>query len=174
MDKNTIILIVVVVILAISLMNTQLPTSEDKNLSNYTIGKDKNPINDTVKQTNSAYLQWAEVTSKSMKSYVTDIANATNVGNYSNLTIIGSSLKRDATMSLDQSRYLEFSVGLESSMKEIQNALEDYIIVGEYVEIGGKNRDDERLINASNYAKDAAGHMVNATFEVGNYMRSLK
>lgn len=174
MNKTMVILAVVVVALAALLINVQVPSSEDKNLNNSAVGKEKNSVNDTVKQKDSAYLRWAEVTSKSMKAHVSDIANATKVDNYSSLAIIGTSLKRDAETSLTQSRYFEISLGLDPSMKEIQNALEDYVVVGEYVDIGGKNRDDVYLMNASNYARDAADHMANASVDVQNYMRTLK
>lgn len=173
MDKNTIILTVVVMILAISLMYAE--SNGNKNLVNgSTNGSVDSKLNSTVRQLDSAYLQWAEVTSKSMKVHISDVANATRVDNYSSLAVIGTSLERDAEMSLNQSRYLEVSPGLRPSLGEIQKSLEDYIIVGKYIETGGKNRDDKTLMNAVNYAKNASDHMTNASVDVQNYMRTLK
>lgn len=173
MDKNTIIVAVVVVILAISLMSVQLVG--DKNLvDGSTNGSVDSKPNSTVRQLDGMYLQWAEVTSKSMKTHVSDVVNATRVDNYSRLATIGMHLKRDADASLNQSRYFEVSSGLEPSLEEIQKSLEDYIIVGKYIETGGRNRDDKPLMDAVNYAKNASDHMTNASVSVQNYMRTLK
>ena len=76
-------------------------------------------------------------------------------------------------MSLNQSRYLEISSGLESSLIDIQRSLEDYIIVGKYVETGGKNHDDKLLMDAANYAKNASDHMTNASTYVRIYKIAL-
>lgn len=173
MNKNTIMLAVVVIILAISLMYAE--SNGDKNLVN---GSTNNSVdgklNSTVIQMDNAYLQWVEITFKSMGSHVSDIANATNADNYSSLATIGASLERDAEMSLNQSRYFEVSPGLKSSLEEVQGSLEDFIVVGEYIETGGKNRDDKPLTDALDYARNATDHMTNASIDVHKYMRTLK
>lgn len=171
MNKNVVISVVVVVALAILLVNIQLPIGEEKNAVN---GSTNSSINSTVRESDRAYLKWAEVTFKSMRLHVSDITNATNADNYSDIEMNGSYLSRDAEISLNQSKYLEVSPGLESSRSEIQSALEDYIVVGKYVETGGKNQDDESLIIAASYAKNASDHMTNASLDVRSYMRTLK
>lgn len=179
MDKNTIILVVVAVILAISLMSVQLQTGENKNLINNSTngsadGSTSSSVNSTVRQLDNAYLQWADVTFKSMRLHVSDVANATKTNNYSDLATIGTSLKRDAEISLNQSRYLDVSPGLKLSLEDIQKSLDDYVVVGEYIETGGKTRNDTLLMNAASYAKNASDHMTNASVDVQNYMRTLK
>lgn len=173
MNKNTIIIAVIVIILAISLMYAEL--NGDKNLVNSsTNGSVDGKLNSTVRQMDNAYLQWVEITFKSMGSHVSDIANATRANNYSSLAIIGASLERDANMSLDQSRHLEVSPGLKPSLEEVQGSLEDYIIVGKYIETGGKNRDDKPLTDALYYARNATDHMTNVSIDVHKYMQTLK
>lgn len=159
MNKNTIVLVIVVVILAILLVNVQLPVGN------------KNLTNSTVRERDTAYLRWANVTSELMKSHVLDIADAAKNDNYTSLEMYGAYLERDANISLDQSRYLEVSPGLKPSMEEIQKSLEDYNISGRYTEIGGKNKDNESLIIAANYVREANDHMINASVSVQNYMQ---
>lgn len=142
--------LVLVIAVAVSYANSWiLDSSEDDKIS-------------PAMKKDMAYLMWAEMVSKSIKSHISDIANATAIDDYEGIEISGKSLKEDAGVFLNQSEHFEISSELNNSRAEIQKSLKVYILVGKYVEEGGKNKDRDLLTEAANLAMDANRYMVDA------------
>lgn len=159
MNKNVIVAIIIGTIFVMLFINAQSPTNNERNLAN-----------DTDIEGDLAFLKWANMVSESMRSHILDIASATKIDDYNNLEKYGKSLQKDTVLYLNQSRQFNTSSTIKPILGEIQKSLENYEIVGKYIEIGGKNRDKDSLYTAVDYAEKASGYMRNASVEVQNHI----
>lgn len=159
MSKNMIVAIIVGTIFVMLFINAQSPTNNERNL-----------VDNTNTEGDIKFLKWANMVSESMRSHILDIANATKIDDYDNLEKYGKSLQRDTALYLNQSIQLNVSSTVKPVLGDIQKSLENYEIVGKYIEIGGKNRDSDSLYTAANYAKQAEDHMRNASVGVQNHV----
>lgn len=159
MDKNVIVMIIVGTIFAALFINAQSPTDNEGNLAD-----NANAEGDL------AFLKWANMVSESMKSHMLNIANATKSDDYDNLEKYGKYLQQDTVLYLNQSRQLDVSPTVKPILGNMQKSLENYNIVGKYVEIGAKNRDNESLYTAADYSKLAADYIRDASVEVQNHV----
>lgn len=159
MDKNVIVMVIVGTIFAALFINAQSPTDNEGNL-----------VDNSNAEGDLAFLKWANMVSESMRSHILDISNATKIDDYDNLEKYGKYLQIDTALYINQSRQFNVSSTVKPIIVDIQKSLENYEIVGKYIETGGKNHDDNSLYTAVDYAKKAEDYMRNASVEVQNHV----
>lgn len=118
---------------------------------------------DEISQRDMSFLRWAQMVSKSMRSHVANVANATKIDDYNSIEQNGSSMNKDAVLYLNQSTSLEISPMMQTIFEDIKKSLENYKLAGEYLEKGGREHSNDSLNKAANYAMIADRYMKNAT-----------
>lgn len=159
MNRNIVVLTIVITTFVVLFINAQTPVSEEKS-----------SVNATIMENDITFLNWAEVTSGSMASHILKIGNASKVNDYKSLEKHGVYLQRDADISLNQSKQLEVSSGVKPILEDIQESLENYKLVGKYVEMSGKNLDNESLSTAIYYAEQADNYVKNASVKIQQHV----